>query len=76
MNKLNTRRIDRFIERYRREQQVGYCVAEERLMREFQRRVARRVKPQAPTAPAAPNGQQMASQQPGQLELALQESIV
>lgn len=58
MNKLNTRRIDRFITRYKQEQQVSFAVAEERLMREFQRRVARKEASKPPKPPAAPNEQE------------------
>lgn len=73
MNKLNTRRIDRFITRYKQEQQVSFAVAEERLMREFQRRVARKVGPGPAKSPAALNEQPEPIQ--GTLEYALSESL-
>lgn len=73
MNKTNAKRIDRFITRYQREQQIGYDVAEERLMREFQRRVARKEVSRPPKASGPANGQQQPIQ--GSLEYALAESL-
>lgn len=85
MKKTYTRRLDRFVARYRADMQISYELAEQRLLREFQRRVDLRARQAAATSPAPPNGQEqmldrghqeaaLALPEPGTFAYALAES--